>query len=121
MSSFAIKATAAWLLFAGVVLGMVGTYLMTSAYHSFLRGELILNFLDILLRVLTFRFRSAWRLIKAVVTSGEKLGREQRELSLAGIYVLFVSFSCQAVGAAFAVRDVYRSAAEAAEALLHCH
>jgi hypothetical protein len=101
---------AAVLLFVGLFLGMVGTYLMTSAYHPFSQAELLGNFAEVCFRVLTFRWKSAWDLVRAVARAARTLKEEKKELSLAGIYFLFLSFIIQLVSAAFAIWDLCHKA-----------
>jgi hypothetical protein len=94
------------LLVFGLLLGLAGTYLMTSAYHPFSQLELFGNFLQVLWRFSTFQWPSARRVVRAVARAGEKLNQENKALSLMGIYFLFLSFVVQLISAAFAIWDL---------------
>jgi hypothetical protein len=98
---------AAILTLLGVITGVYGTYLMTAAYHPFDSEGwgVTKNFFRVMVHFATFRWKSAKLLIRKAAFYGE-MNKEDRALSLAGIYVLSFSFLLQTVGAAFAIADV---------------
>lgn len=107
--AFLIKISAAGLLLLGVIVAVYGTYLMTLAYHPFKKLDLIKNILRVCLRLTTFRWRSANRIVEDAVSFAEA-NPENRPKSLRGIYFLFVSFVLQTAGSILAVIDVLLTA-----------
>lgn len=103
--SFWIKIGVAASALLGVLLGSVGSYLMTSAYHPFAQRELWKAFIRALGFFVTFRFKKALQLISDTVYFAE-VNQENKRLSLLGIYILFLSFVVQTVSALLAVIDV---------------
>jgi hypothetical protein len=91
-----------------VLLGAIGTYLMTSAYHPFKQWELFGSILDVLFRIVTLRWRSAMRIVRGVAQAGDELHKEKKDLSLLGINFLFASFFVQIISAAFAIWDAHK-------------
>lgn len=82
----------------GVLLSVSGTYLLTRWYHPFkLKG-----FLGIVFRVtwlfITGQRDSAIQITRTATKLG-RLNREKRAESLIGLYLIFVGFLFQAVGA----------------------
>jgi hypothetical protein len=104
--AFAVKLCAAVSSLIGVVLGVVGTYLMTSAYHPFNAQGVMYDFLHVVFLFLTFRWKRGLRMIGDAAFFGE-VNPEDRRRSLLGIYVLGVSFLFQTAGAALFVLDVF--------------
>jgi hypothetical protein len=104
--AFAIKLCAALFSLVGVVLGVVGTYLMTSAYHPFNAQAATYDFLHVVFLFLTFRWKRGLRTIGDAAFFGE-VNPEDRRRSLLGIYVLGVSFLFQTAGALLFVVDVF--------------
>lgn len=98
---------AAWLSLFGVALGMLGTYLMTTAYHPFAFSKLFPTILTVLKRFICMQPKSAWALVQATAKAGDKLHKEQKALSLLGISLLFASFFTQAIGLALTLWDAY--------------
>src|SRR5216684_517088 len=97
---------AAILTLLGVIVGVYGTFLMTMQYHPFDRRGwgVAKNFLRVMVRLGTFRWKSAKVLITKAARFGE-VNDEDRALSLTGIYVLSFSFLLQVAGGAFAIAD----------------
>ena len=106
--AFAIKLFAALFGFIGVVIGIIGTYLMTSAYHPFGAPGVSYNFVRVFWLFLTFRWKQAMEMLSDAAFFGE-VNREDRTRSLLGIYVLGISFLFQTAGAALAIVDVLTS------------
>lgn len=100
-----LKVDIAYLSLAGVLLGLLGTYLMTSAYHPFGEGGLIKNFFRVVGLALTLRWKQAKDIVTDVVSFGD-LNPEDRRKSLTGIYLLFLSFAVQTAVAILGVFDV---------------
>jgi hypothetical protein len=98
---------AAILTLLGVLTGVYGTYLMTMAYHPFdsTGWGVTRNFIRVMWRLATLRWKSAKALIQKAAFYGE-MNKEDRALSLAGLYVLSFSFLLQTVGASLAIADV---------------
>jgi len=90
---------------AGVLVGIVATYLMTTAYHPFGGGGVLKNWFRCMGMFITFQWKSAVELIGDVASFGE-LNKEDRAKSLLGIYILGFSFALQTVGAALAIADI---------------
>jgi hypothetical protein len=97
---------AAILTLLGVLTGVYGTYLMTTAYHPFDSAGwgVTKNFIRVMWRFATLRWKAAKTLIQKAAFYGE-MNKEDRALSLAGIYMLSFSFLLQTIGAAFAIAD----------------
>jgi hypothetical protein len=104
--AFAIKICAAAFTLLGVVIGVVGTYLMTSAYHPFNAPAVTFNFFRVLALFITFQWKKAWDMLGDAAFFGE-VNREDRTKSLFGIYVLGVGFLFQTIGAILFVVDVF--------------
>ena len=118
--AFAIKICAAGFTFAGVVIGIVGTYLMTSAYHPFNAPAVVYNFFRVIGLFLTLRWKRGIEMLSDAAFFGE-INREDRTRSLLGIYVLGISFLFQTIGASLYVLDVFTGRNEAIKALLPPH
>ena len=117
---FAIKLCAAIFTFAGVVIGIIGTYLMTSAYHPFKAPAVIYNFFRVIGLLLRFQWKRAREMLSDAAFFGE-INPEDRARSLLGIYVLGISFLFQTVGAALYIIDVFTSRSEAIKVILPPH
>lgn len=109
--AFAIKICAAALTLVGVVIGVVGTYLMTSAYHPFNAPAVTFNFFRVVGLFITFRWQRAWEMLGDAAFFGG-VNREDRTRSLFGIYVLGVSFLFQTAGAILFIIDVFTGSNE---------
>jgi hypothetical protein len=103
--AFAIKILAAGFTFLGVIVGVLGTYLMTMAYHPFDKPGVVYNFFRVMGLVLTFRWSAAMAMIDDASFFGE-MNPEDRAKSLRGIYVLGASFVFQTAGALLTIIDV---------------
>ena len=88
----------------GVLLGLVGTYLMTTAYNPFGSGGLIKNFGRVAFWTLTFQWKAARDVVRDAALFGE-LNPENRGRSLGGIYLLFLSFVVQTAAGILGIVD----------------
>ena len=107
LSCLNLKLDIAVLTLIGVLLGLVGTYLMTTAYNPFGALGLVWNFFRVAGLVARLQWAKARNLVRDAAFFGE-LNPENRGRSLAGIYLLFLSFVVQTVAAVLGICDVTR-------------
>jgi hypothetical protein len=105
LNSLNLKLDIAALTLFGVLLGLVGTYLMTTAYNPFGSGGLMWNFCRVAWLMVTLRLKKARDMVRDTAFFGE-LNPENRGRSLAGIYLLFLSFVVQTLAAVLGICDV---------------
>jgi len=84
--------------FIGVAISIWGTYLLTRWYHTFRPKDFLQVVFSAAFLVLTGRKEKALRFTRTTAKFG-RLNREKRAESLIGIYLLFVGFILQAIGA----------------------
>ena len=101
----AIRLGAAAFALLGVVVGVVGTLLMTRMYHPYTSAQIFRNIYGILKTVIVSGMSEAHDLLKASSELGE-INKENLARSLFGLYLLILSFVFQTLGAVLGVMDV---------------
>ena len=100
----AVRLGAAGFALLGVVVGIVGTLLMTRMYHPYTSTQIFRNIFGVLKRFVLSGRQEAENLLQASSDLGE-INKENRARSLFGLYLLICSFFLQTLGAVLGVLD----------------
>jgi hypothetical protein len=96
---------------SGACIGMVGTLQMARAYHPFTLMDFVGHVLRVGWRVLFFDIETARRIV-AAVSEMSLVNKENRELSLIGLYLVFCGFGLQLAGGVLALAAFFLNASK---------
>lgn len=96
---------------AGACIGMIGTLQMARAYHPFTIWNFVSHVIRVGWRILFFDIDRARRIV-AAVSAMSLVNKENRELSLIGLYLVFCGFGLQLAGGVLALAAFFLGASK---------